>query len=97
MADDIAWSRALIALARLLNELRGGAGAVGPTRRPVRRDRSRGGPWPVSWRRRSMGGALILHVPPVLLAPIAREQPVLRLLCSHVAAGTVVKKCAWSY
>jgi hypothetical protein len=48
-------------------------------------------------RGRVMGGVLIRHVLPVLVAPIAGECPVPRLLCCYVTGGTTAKKCAWGY
>ncbi len=43
-----------------------------------------------------MDWALIRHVQPTLLVPIAGECPALRLLYSYMAKGTVVKKCTRS-
>jgi hypothetical protein len=101
MVGDIAWPRAPIALAGLLDKLRGGDldgdldtvgsdlpdGEAGP--RPERA-------WPVSRGGRFMDWASIRHVLLVLLAPIVGECPVLRLLCSYMARGTAMNKCAWS-
>jgi len=71
------------ALAGLLDELRAsGPGTVARTRRPVRRARALAGLADFAARPvhvHGLGGKR--HVPPVLLAPTAREHPVLRLLC----------------
>lgn len=55
-----------------------------------------GRPQPVSYRGLFMDWALIRHVQPTLLVPIAGECPALRRLYSYMTRGTVVKKCTRS-
>ena len=98
MAGDIAWPCAPIAVMGLLDKLRGsgsGQRRLGPIWKGEAGPKL-GRPWPVSSCGRFMDVALIHHVPPTLLVPIAGECPALLLLCSYIARGAVVKKCTRS-